>query len=213
MDSNNLLKEIKKNSNKVYKQAVLSKTLISIKNNVKITEQQKDEKKIEAFILSSKIIVKSINNFFSLIKNSEFEKNSIVHEEHDIMIECFIVFENCVKNLKVSKVKYFPFYLNNALNRAVFRIYNRSYNKYQGTVQNTTENEAYVMDKIKGDQMKINTFDIDLRELTELEMEIAESKYRCEKPKEFCDRTGVALATYKEAFDSLKEKLKNEYKK
>jgi hypothetical protein len=212
MDSTNLLREIKKNGNKAYKQALLSKYLIDIKNNVGLSEREIERIKILAFILSSKIIIKSINNFFSLIKNSEFEKNNIVHEEQDIMIECFIVFENCVKNLKISKIKYFPFYLNNALNRAIFRIYNKSYNKYQGTIQNTDDNEKYLLDRIKGDVIKINTFDIDLMCLSDFELQIVESRYVCEKAKEFCDRTNTSMALYKETLEIIKKKLEHEYK-
>ena len=169
-----------------------------------------DKCKEELFVAMSKIVLKGINNFFSLLRKNEYPEGRIIHTEEDIMNECWIVLDNCIANLKIDKIKYFSFYYNSALNRYMFRYFKKNYMKSSSTIENTDENEKYILNNLPS-KTHTDTLSIDLSKFTELELEVINFKHSGGKLKEFLAandaRKAIASQDYYAALESVKRKL------
>jgi hypothetical protein len=209
MTEKTLYQNISTNSNKNYNTKEITRLIILIKKSAK--QDKISEYKYQLFIGLSKIVLKAVNNFFSICKNYDVPEEKIIHEGEDIVIECFLVLEKCLENVNLKYLKMFFFYFNSGLNRAMFRIYKKNYEKYANTVVNTEENENYVMGRIKYNH-HFDFTGIDLASFTEIELAIVEHKLDNGKLKDFLKENDLPAIRYYEIWAEVQAKIFEIYK-
>lgn len=85
-------------------------------------DKKVNELKWQIFYMMKKILVKNINNYQKLCRNSVLGANYNTDEEMES--ECFLVFENCVyKFVSDSGKNDFYFYFNKSLSRSLYKIF------------------------------------------------------------------------------------------
>jgi hypothetical protein len=201
----NLFGYLLKDSNKNYNLKLVSQCIIKLKYCK--DEKTLQETKLLLFRRMSKLIVKAINNFFSLVDS--FPEEKILHSQNDIAIECYIIMNTCVKNLKITEVKKFYFYLNTSLNRGIYRIYERNYKKHFDVISNTDDNQNLMMNKKHHHHFDMT--EIDLRSFSVLEISIIKFKVSGEKLKPFLKENKLTDLEFSELFNVVKQKLTQLY--
>lgn len=201
-----LYSELVRSSNKVYDANFVCRALLQIKFSD--NESLKNDLKLRIFHSQSKLIVKAINNFFSLLKTIPPEK--ILHTSEDIASECYIVMFKCIDNLQISNLKKFYFYLNTSLNRAMYRLYERQYKKHFDILPNTDDVELVMMNSGYDDQFDLTS--VDLKTFSDLEIKIIEFKFSGDKLSTFLKVMKITNADYQENLELIKEKLIDLYK-
>jgi hypothetical protein len=193
------------NADETFHTKLISKWLIQLKYSK--SDRQKDELKMKIFLGSSKLFVKAINNFFSLIKTTAKEK--VLHSPEDIASECYMVMSNCVDNLDIKNIKKFYFYVNTSLNRRMYRLYERNYKKHFDIVPNTNENLTKTMNRGFTDHFDMSS--VDLSDFTQLELDIIKFKYTGNKLNVFLKTIQISSAQYYENLELIKVKLIKRY--
>jgi hypothetical protein len=165
--------------------------------------------KFDLFKKSSKIIIKAINNFHKLTEN--FSKEKIIHEDEDIALECWAIFDTCIKNIKIIDHKKYIFYLNTSLNRGVYRIFERHYKKHYDVVSSSnSENISIVSSRVNDN---VDLIDLDLKNnFSEVEISIIEFKVSGEKLNIFLKKSNLSSNQYNEYLDSIKNRMLELYK-
>lgn len=201
MINKNLYLMLLRDVNKNYNSKKVSQYIIRLKFCK--NEKGKQEIKLLLFMALSKLFVKAVNNFFSLVESFPAEK--VIHTNQDIACECYIIMDRCVENLKVSEVKKFYFYLNTSLNRGIYRLFERNYKKHYDVVSNTADSEALMMNKKHHHHFDMS--EIDLRGFSELEVDIINFKISGEKLKVFLKSKKLTDLEYSEMLEHIKLKL------
>lgn len=201
MMNKNLYLMLLKDVNKNYNSKKVSQYIIRLKFCK--NDKGKQEIKLLLFMALSKLFVKAVNNFFSLVESFPSEK--VIHTNQDIACECYIIMDRCVENLKVSEVKKFYFYLNTSLNRGIYRLFERNYKKHYDVVSNTADSEALLMNKKHNHHFDMS--EIDLRGFSELEVDIINFKISGEKLKVFLKLKKLTDLEYSEMLEHIKFKL------
>ena len=197
--------ELLKHSNKAYDATFVNRALLQIKksNNQVLV----DDLKLKIFFSQSKLLVKAINNFFSLVKTCSEEK--VIHTREDIASECYLVMSTCIRNLKIKDLKKFYFYLNTSLNRAMYRLFERNYKKHFDIVNNNDDTEALMLNTGYIDHFDLT--EIDLKGFSELEIKIIKFKYSGERLSVFLKIIKVKNVEYQEMLEVIKLKLTKLY--
>ena len=190
-----------RDANKNYSSKKVSQYIIRLKYCK--DEVGKQRIKLLLFMALSKLFVKAINNFFSLVES--FPPEKVIHTNQDISCECYIIMDRCVENLKVAEVKKFYFYLNTSLNRGIYRLFERNYKKHYDVVSNTADSEALMLNKKHHHHFDMS--EIDLRGFTEIEIDIINFKVSGEKLKVFLKSKKMTDLEFSEAFEQIKIKL------
>lgn len=186
----------------IYNKKEIISHIIICKNS--IHKNIGDKYKISLFKKMSKVVVKNVDNFFYLTKN---HSKQVFHTKDDLVIECYLVFEKCIRDFDHRKFSDFLWYYNKALSRAVLRIVEKNYNKHMNVdsieekhdSSNFVENEADFTDYYMS---KLN--------LSRLERRIIKSRLNKEKIEEFLKRNrDVNENSYYKNLNQVKEKLKN----
>lgn len=202
----NLYQEIIKKSDQAYNTSLVTAYITLLKTpNTK--ERVKQQLRMKLLLATSKIVLKAVNNFFCLTKSVPEYK--LLHTHDDIVNECYITLDKCVCNLKMEEIRKFHFYLNTGLNRAMHRLYEKSYIKHFQVIDNTPENEVKTLNK--GYNQHVDTSEIDLKDLTEMEWMILEFKLRGDKLSDFLRENKIPSPSYYMACESLKGKIVQTY--
>lgn len=117
--------------------------------------------KFSIFYMMKKIVVKNINNFHKLCRNSILGLN--YSNDDEMENECFLIFETCVYKFDIENGNYdFYFYFNKAMSRSLYKIFTDSKdvseaeNPYSSFSYSETYSEEDFFDKInkKSDQQE-----------------------------------------------------------
>src|SRR5579872_2369430 len=128
--------QLQRSAEKHYASRIIAAHVIVIKRTK--SEYAQQAVKYKLFFMLGKLVIKAINNFNYLTRT--VPKHKLLHSSEDIAIECYLTFDTCLKNIDISKVNKFYFFLNTALNRAIYRLYEKQYIRYFNVVDNTEEN-------------------------------------------------------------------------
>lgn len=205
----NLYEQICQHSNKRYDNKEVVRLLVMITKGVDKTDLTKN--KLKLFIGLSKIIMKAVNNFFSICKKHDVKPEKLILTEEDITNECYLVLENSVKNLKPKYIKIFYFYFNSGLNRAMYRLYRKYYERQLPTIVNTDQNEEVIFNNLKSKE-HFDTLQIDFCNFTEIEIAIIKFKMRKGKLKDFLKKQNLPSNQYYLIWDALQKKIFDLYK-
>ncbi len=200
-----LYNELTKGVNKQYDRNFVCRALLQMRHSN--NEILIDELKLKIYYAHSKLIVKAVNNFFSLLKTISPEK--VLHTQEDIASECYIVLSNCVNNFKRDELKKFYWYLNSSLNRAMYRLYERQYKKHFDLLPNTEDTEMLMLNTGYNDHFDLT--EIDLKDFSNLEIEIIKFKFSGEKLSVFLKIMKINNSQFTEGLEGVKTKLTNLY--
>lgn len=202
----NIYDELVKRANKNYDVGFVNKALLQIKYSK--NDALKDKLKLEIYYSQAKLIVKAVNNFFSLVKTITGEK--VIHTKEDIASECYIVMSKCIDNLKIADLKKFYFYLNTSLNRAMYRLYEKRYKKHFDVIANTEDIEILMINTGYDDQFDLTS--IDLKGFSDLEIRLIEFKFSGDKLSDFLKDMKITNMEFQCCLENVKDKLIDLYK-
>jgi len=201
-----LFDNLVKHSQDQYDAKKVSQSLLKIKYSE--NQNLKEKLKLEIYYSQAKLIVKAVNNFFSLLKNISGEK--VIHTKEDIAGECYIVMSKCIENLEPKNLKKFHFYLNTSLNRAMFRLYQKQYQKHFVVLSNNQDTEIIMANNGYDDQFDLTS--VDLKDFSVIEIEVIKFKFSGEKLSVFLKQMKFTNIDFQYHLDSVKEKLIDLYK-
>ena len=199
---------LNKCSNKDFDKRIASRKIFQIKHTQ--DEKKIQELKFELFKASSKLLIKAINNFFKLTESYPREK--VLHNHSDIALECWIIFERCVQNIRIKDHKSYSFFLNTALNRGIYRVFERNYKKHYDIITNADASEVAIM------TTKTHRNDFDFTELdlglnfSDIEIKIINFKVSGEKMNVFLKEEKLSNNQFNIYLEGIKEKLIEMYK-
>lgn len=195
-------------SKKDFDKKLASQKIFKIKH---ATDEKKiEELKFELFKTSSKLLIKAINNFFKLTES--FPREKVIHTHLDITMECWIIFERCVQNIRIKDHKSYSFFLNTALNRGIYRVFERNYKKHYDIITNVDASEVAIM-TTKTSKNDFDLIDLDIAmNFSDIEVEIINFKVSGEKLSVFLRQHSLSSNQYTEYLDGIKEKLIEMYK-
>jgi hypothetical protein len=189
-----------------YSNKVISNYIVIIKQTKSATALQ--NMKYKLFFALSKLTIKAINNFNHLTRN--VPRHKLLHTPEDIAIECYVIYDTCLRDTEINYAKKFYFYLNTSLNRAIYRLFEKQYQCYFNVVENTKENEYLLLNA--GYNQHFDFSEVDLSALNELELDILRFKIEGGKLNQFLKEHNLQSALYNQMFGSIKQKLYNLYK-
>lgn len=173
-----------------------------------IIQRSSEQSKIDEFVLllymnMKKVVLKNVNNYLSLINNSNIKKTL---EADELKTEAFIVLKNCLTKYKVHKSNNFYFYFNKSLSRNFYRMYEKEVKK------NTTRITDISMNYIEGlknsIEFDITSYIIDNLKFDRVERLVLISKYNQEKKEDFLiNNPSINTAAYYNAIKSTKQVL------
>lgn len=182
-----------------YDSKVVEQFVVLIKTTK--SESAKTKLKRILFIKVGRVIIKNIENFFYLIKDSDRE---CLHTKDDLISECYMSMELCLKRYNPD-FKAFQWFLNKALSRMLFRLADKEYNK---------NSKIFALPEgfdVRDDQKEsdFSTFYMKQLKMTFLERRLVRSKMKGEKVDEFRKNNGnLTTIRYYELLNSVKTKLK-----
>lgn len=195
-----------KNSSIRYDEDKVKNCLIVIRNskNDKLVEKSK----MLIYNSLSNIIVKNVNNFFNLIKRVEAHR--VLHERDDIVTECYVILNKCIKNFDVNSGKNFFFYFNKALSLGLHRLAKKNY-----------KDDIYFNDYDVVHKFETNTFSnvaldpvmLDNVKFTLEHTEYIDSRLADEKINDFISRKGITRTAYYKIVNEVKSILSHIYER
>jgi hypothetical protein len=214
METENALYNALKEKTKIrsYDEKVVRACILMLKKGG-LTEESEKLKLEIVFNMCSRITLKNIHNFFSLLK--KMPNSMIEHTKDDVFIECYFIFKNSVDKFNLEYGKKFYLYYNKALTFGLYRIYQKKYknkkiykvdiNEEEKVFQNS--NGAALVEQKEGELGMI------LPDVSFTEMEIAfiKSKLKNQKVKNFCQVHNLTQAQYFAILHNLRKKLSKEY--
>lgn len=160
--------------------------------------------KLELFKMLSEVVVKNIQNFYSLTQSYE----NVIHTKDDLVGDAYFVMNKCLSNFDAKRGKQFYFYYNKSLTRAFVRIIEQNYLKHRNTTRVDEEFESFVFIGEVKNTLDLVEFYLDLFKLTEEEREIVRSKLADQKPRDFLlESDNVTWKTYFSSLESIKKKF------
>jgi hypothetical protein len=173
--------------------------------NLRRADKRIGDLSFQLFNLMSKIVVRNINNYVSLVNNSPVTEKC--HKKEEMQAECFIVLENCIENFKMNKGYCFYFYYNKSLSRNFFRYFKKRY-------QEKDKSEKYMTEKKYTAERSSTYSEVDLDLLIsnikfdEEEEELVRSKIKKESKDDFIEKhEGFNTAKYYSTLKRVKGKI------
>lgn len=203
----NLFRVLLKHSSKPYDNKQVGKRLVLLHKHRNLTPALRGQYIYELFCFTSNITIKAINNFNNLTKN--VPESKMVHTEEDIVNECYIGLDRCVKNMKFDKYREFHFYYNSCLNKIIYRLYEKYYEKHFSVVENTDNVIIKAENYHRKSEFLVDFTDVDIEgmNLTDAEREILKVKMEGSEFQPLLKRLKMMPAQYKKCVESLKLKL------
>lgn len=188
----------------LYNNAQVIRCVIICKKSTNLKAVEKG--KLDLFKMMHKIIVKNIDNFFYLTRNHTKE---IFHTKDDLISECFIVLQKCLKNFDRKRNKDFFWYFNKSLTRAMLRIVDKNYNKHLMVDSVPQNHEDFMFISSDNDGIDFTDFYLEKLNFTVDEKRVVNSKLMKEKVSDFLEQNGdITWNKYFKCLGSIKEKLK-----
>lgn len=181
----------------------------AIKKYIIICKHSKDQdeinkNKILLFRRVAFVTLKQVDNFFFLSRNFN---RGIFHTKDEIVTECFLVLDRCIKGYDWKKNKTnFYFFYNKAVSRELWRLYNKRYIKHCNCVDIKEEHSNLLSCHQNNDDLL--EFYYKTAEFTDKEILIVKSKLKKERRKEFVkDNKGFTNKLYQSLVNSIKQKI------
>lgn len=190
-----------------YDRKQASRLILSIKHCS--NENRISNLKLELFKKSSKLLIKAINNFFKLTEN--FPKEKVIHENIDIAMECWFIFDRCVQNIKIEDHKKYSFYLNTSLNRGIYRIFEKHYKKHYDVVSSSDANEISIGFAKVNPAVDLTEIDL-INNFSEIEIEIINFKVSGDKLRDFLKKMNINNTDYNIHLEAIKVKMLRLYR-
>lgn len=190
--------------------------LIKIYTNklIEITEKNNkiNELKWKVFFMMKKILVKNINNYQKLCRNSNLGSN--FNDNDEIESECFIIFENCIyKFISDDGRNDFYFYFNKSLSRSLYKIFLNNIKDLDniGNASSFIE-ENIIENKLSSSEVESVDFYLSNFDLDENCLRVIHSKLVGERPKEFLENNfDFTQKLYDACLKKIKKELANEF--
>lgn len=164
------------------------------------------ESKLYLFQSMNKIVVKNINNFFYLIRNFEQEP---LYTRDDLVGECFIIMNKCVKSFNTAKFKDFHWFYNKSLTRGLIRILEKSYLKHLKNNGNASSPDRKSVSQIIQPRLDFSDYYLEKIGLTNKEKKILKSKMDMVRIKDFVKANkNISESEYYKLFNNIKVKIK-----
>lgn len=190
-------------SDKIEYDAALARKCIILANNCK-KQRISDESKIILFKMLSKIVIKNIENFFSLVKIYD----NVLHTKNDLVGDAFFVLMNCINGFDIKLNKQFYFYYNKALTRAFIRIIEKNYYKHRDTQRVPDGFESFLFLDKSTSGNNLLEFYFDLFRLTDDERRIVKSRLLEQNPRDFVSESDFTMSEYKITLEIIRDKTK-----
>ena len=181
---------------------------------VEITEKNNkiNELKWKVFFMMKKILVKNINNYQKLCRNSNLGSN--FNDNDEIESECFIIFENCIyKFVSDDGRNDFYFYFNKSLSRSLYKIFLNNI-KDLDNIRNASSfiEENIIENKLSSSEVESIDFYLSNFNLDENCLRVIHSKLVGERPKEFLENNfDFTQKLYDACLKKIKKELTNEF--
>lgn len=174
--------------------------------------------KFRIFYMMKKIIVKNINNFHKLCKNSSLGAEYSNNDEMES--ECFLIFETCLKKFKIDNQSYdFYFYFNKAISRSLYKIFTDAVDvksseySYSDFSRSSDYSENEFLDRMNKDnysQKHSIDFVLSNMNLNEDDIMVVKSKMMKESLSTFLDKNpDFGQKKYQNCLKKIKKELIN----
>lgn len=196
-------KDIFPKEDPVFSRKRANKLILKIRHGSK--DSLVDNSKKELFILMKKVVVKNVNNYLKLFRNSKVSEFSF--EEEEVYSEAFLIMMNCVEKFNVKRGNCFYFYYNKAMSRQFYRMLERRISRSErrdvfiehslNTGDTSTSSEGYSVDFV------LNNLDF-----TEEEKRLIRSRIEKQTRKDFLEENqDISSNDYSVMLKQIKEKL------
>lgn len=201
----------------IYRNLCESKTKYSeklIRKNIILIRYSSNQKLITKskkiiFDCVSKIVVKNVNNFFNLIK--DIETRHVIHEQDDIVSECFVVVDKCICKFNMNEKRYkFYFYLNKSLSQGLYRLKEKNYSVKTSKYSYISASDVVDYDQRTFHYIKNYPLFLD-KNFTNKEILLMQSKLQEEKIDDFCKKVEMTKGEYYRILKSVKIKIQKNY--
>lgn len=167
--------------------------------------------KRDLFFLMGTIVVKNVNNFFKIIRQSNVPFRNILHDKDDITVECYVSLEKCFETFDVNKGFAFYWYFNKTLQRNLFRIASKSYLVNQKGIDYSEKEDVpeAVLDSLLISNQKQDFVDFYISKLNLSEDEKKWLLHKLELKEsvnDFCLRLDITKGQYYKLKESVTEK-------
>jgi len=161
--------------------------------------------KLKLFLLLSEVTIKQVNNFFFLVRNY----NAVFHTKDDIVNECYLILDHCVKGFNLFSNNSFLWYYNKGLTWGMMRLVEKNYLKYSNVDNVKQDWESFVFKQTEQNNYDFVNYYMDVCDLTKEEKQIVNSRLNKEKVDVFLDNNhNLSKGQYFQKLKTIKEKFK-----
>ncbi len=190
-----------------YSERIIRRSIIIVR--LSSNQRLVDKHKKIIFDCVAKMVIKNTNNFFNLIK--DIEKGHVIHEQDDIISECFIIVDKCIVKFNLADKRFkFYFYLNKSLSQGLYRLKEKNYGASKQKYSFVDASE--VVDYEPSTFCFIKNYPLFLdKNFTNKEILLMQSKLQEEKIDDFCSKTEITKSEYYRILKSVKKKIEKNY--
>lgn len=173
------------------------------------SEETKQKAKQQAFLMLARVILSKIDNLDTYYSNKYRNANLPVDKE-DLANEAYVILDYCIERISVQKIDSFHFYYNKSLGRKLKDCFFQNGREIPSFHDIDPEYSDYALANYSNKQgvtQSHNFDDIYLKDLSETERLVVESKLNKETLQSFCERTGISSIKYYATLKKVKSKL------
>ena len=176
------------------------------------------------FFMMKKIILRGVIQFVSINKN---RFNDTPYEKKDMVIEIYLVFENCLAGFDLEKNKNFYLYFNSAVSRRISRManyksmYNSDHRKISLDLEfgNSADGETITMKDFLSSSIPENNGSVDITDhkdifymgFTEVEINVMKSLYNRDTEESVLRDNNLTKKELKNLISKIKKELGDRY--
>lgn len=170
-----------------------------------IIKYSKNEKRVVAFKnlmfrMMKDIVRKNIHNYLNLLSSIGLKDE---YERDELVSECYVIFDKCVKKYIINDKNNFYFYFNKSLSRNFYRKYQKEFQKKAEVTEITIENNRSFHSELDITELLLDNLDF-----SPLEKKVCESRLLGQKVSEFLNNNpDISNMQYSKALRKIKEKL------
>lgn len=189
-----------------YSEQLIRRSIRVIRNST--TKRTIDRHKLYIIDVLSPIIVKNVNNFFNLLK--DVESHQILHEKDDIVAECYIILDNCIRKYSLGREdSKFYWYCNKSFSIGLFRLKDKIY-KMKG--YNSVDFSDVSLHNQKGFSHTMTHPLLLGKNFSDKEILLMQSKIEDEKIQDFCKKIDISRTEYYKILRNVKVKVNKQLK-
>lgn len=171
-----------------------------------------NELKWKVFFMMKKILIKNINNYQKLCRNSNLGSN--FNDNDELESECFIIFENCIYKFVSDNGKNdFYFYFNKSLSRSLYKIFLNNTKDFN-SISNESSflEENLIENKMSNSEIESIDFYLSNFSLDDNCLRVIHSRLIGERVGEFLENNfDFNQKLYDSCMKKIKKELSNEY--